>query len=113
LCWVKVRCSIYKGCYHVSDISYLNSLPHLVSFIPLLWFLKQFQQYYFCIYIHVYTLLHLIHPPSPFPATSPSPGTNFSTSIDLKNLHNNINWIIRHSTQGLCQDCIKFLESLG
>jgi hypothetical protein len=31
-----VHCGIYKGSYNVSNISYLNSLLPLLSFIPLL-----------------------------------------------------------------------------
>jgi hypothetical protein len=31
LCWVGVHCSIYKGSYNVSNISYLNSPPPLCS----------------------------------------------------------------------------------
>jgi hypothetical protein len=36
LCWVGIHCSIYKGSYNVSNTSYLNSPPPLVSFIPTL-----------------------------------------------------------------------------
>jgi hypothetical protein len=33
-CWVRVNSDIYKGYYNVSDISYLNSPPPPLSFIP-------------------------------------------------------------------------------
>jgi hypothetical protein len=59
LCWVGVHFSIYKGSYNVSNISYLNSSPPLLFFIPPPRFLEQFTRYHFCIYMHVYTLFAL------------------------------------------------------
>jgi hypothetical protein len=66
---------IYKGCYKVLTILYLNFPFHLSSLSPLSpnsW--KSFNRYHFCIYMHVctffcttFTLL------PPFPATSPVP----------------------------------------
>jgi hypothetical protein len=32
-CWVGAHCGIYKSSYNISDISYLNSPPPLLSFI--------------------------------------------------------------------------------
>jgi hypothetical protein len=52
--WVWAHCSINKGSYNVSNISYLNSLLHSSpsSILPYSW--KSFNRYHFCIYIHVY-----------------------------------------------------------
>jgi hypothetical protein len=60
LCCVGVHCSIYKGSYNVSNISYLNSPPALlsISFLsPNSW--NSFNRYHFCIYVYVYTLFAL------------------------------------------------------
>jgi hypothetical protein len=46
-----------KLSYNVSNVSFLNSPPSLLSFIPPspnFW--NSFNRYYFCIHIHVYTL---------------------------------------------------------
>jgi hypothetical protein len=38
LCWVEIHCGIYKGSYSLSNISYLNSPPQVLSitFPPLI-----------------------------------------------------------------------------
>jgi hypothetical protein len=79
-----VHCNIYKCSYNVSNISYLNSPPALLS--PYSW--NSFNSCHFCIYIHVYTLFapysssypipcHLLPPTganhSPPPWTEPVP----------------------------------------
>jgi hypothetical protein len=71
-CWVGVHCGIYKGSCNMSNISYLNSPPPLLSFIslsPVCW--NNINNYHFCIYMHVYTFFaansssYLLSPPSP------------------------------------------------
>jgi hypothetical protein len=65
LCVVWVHCSIYKGSYNVSNISYMNSNPPLLSFIPLPWFLEQFQQVSFCTIFILLPLSPTLLPPVP------------------------------------------------
>jgi hypothetical protein len=54
---VGVHCGIYKSSYNVSNASYLNSHPPLLSFIPLPHSWNGLNKYYFCIYIPVYIFL--------------------------------------------------------
>jgi hypothetical protein len=72
LCWVGVHCSIYKSSYNISNVSYLNTPPQLLSLIPPStdsW--NSFNKYHFCI-LHrcvyiictIFTLL-LLSLPSP------------------------------------------------
>jgi hypothetical protein len=67
LCCMGVYCSIYKGSYNVSNISYLNSSRHCSpsSSLPDSW--NYFNRYHFCIYIHVYTLFAPYSSSYPFP----------------------------------------------
>jgi hypothetical protein len=64
---VGVQCGIYKGSYNVSNISYLNSLPPLISFIlypPVPGIVSAgiiLAYAYMCTHI-----LYDIHPPIPF-----------------------------------------------
>jgi hypothetical protein len=71
LCWVGIRCGIYKSSYNISNVSFLNSHLVLLYIIPLFlhsW--NSFNRYYFSIYIHVYTDFaiyspsHTISPPT-------------------------------------------------
>jgi hypothetical protein len=67
LCLVGVHCGIYKSSYNLSNISYLNSLPPPLSFIPpspCSW--NSFNRYHFYIYTHVYAFLQHIHCPMSF-----------------------------------------------
>jgi hypothetical protein len=51
---------------------YLDSPPPWLSFIPPPDSWNCFNRYHFCVYIHLHTLfLHHVHPPIPFPTTSP------------------------------------------
>jgi hypothetical protein len=73
LWWVGVHCGIYTCSYVLSSISYMNPPPLPFSFIPLYpnsW--SSFNSYHFCIYLHVYSFLHCIHPPTPFPHHLPN-----------------------------------------
>jgi hypothetical protein len=101
LCWVGVHCTIYRGSYNVLNISYLNSLPPLLSFIspP---FLKQFQQvsflhFYTCIYIicTVFILLALstshLPPPS---CTDPDPVLWFCRRKNIKGKKRNMTFLL-------------------
>jgi hypothetical protein len=70
LCWVGIHCSIYKGSYSVSNMSYLNCFP----LPPILWFPEQFQKIIISAIIYMCTHdLHHIHPPTPFPRNLPLP----------------------------------------
>jgi hypothetical protein len=54
---VGVHCSIYKSSYNVSNTSYFNSSPSLLSYIPSSPDSgNSFNMYHFWIYIYVYTL---------------------------------------------------------
>jgi hypothetical protein len=71
----KVHFGIYKSSYNISNISYLNSPPPSFSFIPSSSHSRiSFNRYYFCIYIHVYTVFALYSPsytlliPPPLPS---------------------------------------------
>jgi hypothetical protein len=58
LCWVRVHCGIYKSPFNISNVSYLNSPPPLLSFTRShTW--KSFNRSHFSIYIHVYTVFAL------------------------------------------------------
>jgi hypothetical protein len=64
-----VHCSIYKGSYSVSNISYLNSHLHYSLLNPLLIFGTNSTGIIFaftCMCIHY---LHHVHPPTHFPTT--------------------------------------------
>jgi hypothetical protein len=81
---VRVHCGIYKGSYNVSNISYLNSPPPVLSFLPpssSSW--NSFNRHHFCIYMDVYTFftpnspsypLSLLPPHLPQVPTPPTPG---------------------------------------
>jgi hypothetical protein len=68
---VGVHCGIYKSSSNVSNISYLNSPPPPLSFIPHSHSWNSFNRYHFSIYIHVYTVFvpyspsHTLSPPPP------------------------------------------------
>jgi hypothetical protein len=60
-----VHCSIYKGSYNVSNISFFPS-PSSDSW-------NSFNRYHFCMYIHVYTLFAPYSSPYSFPCHLPPP----------------------------------------
>jgi hypothetical protein len=79
----------------IYQISYLNSPPPLISFIPSPQFLEQFQQASFlhlqtCVYIiciiFILLPLSLLPPPMPTPPM-PNPASPDRTCSDLKTLH--------------------------
>jgi hypothetical protein len=70
------NCGIYKGPYNVSDISYLNSPPPPLSFIPLPPFMEQFQQVSFLHLHNEYTLFVPYSSFYPFPTPLTPSGQN-------------------------------------
>jgi hypothetical protein len=62
LCSVGVHWSICKRCYNISNISYFNSAPPLLSFIPSLLFPEQSEQVSFLL-----TCVDIIWTTSPTP----------------------------------------------
>jgi hypothetical protein len=58
LCWVGVHCSIYKGSYNVSNISFLNLPLPLLSFIPSPLIPGSFYSY---IFTFIYMCIHYLH----------------------------------------------------
>jgi hypothetical protein len=71
-----VHWHIYKVSYNVSNISYLNSPPPLLSFIspPLIPETVSTDVVFAFTYMYTH-YLHHVHPPTLFPAPSPPPAT--------------------------------------
>jgi hypothetical protein len=76
-----VHCDIYIGSYNVANISPMNSSPYPFSFIspPLIPGVVS-TGIIFCKFLHVYTVLHHIHLPTPFPPT-PLPSHWYQISL--------------------------------
>jgi hypothetical protein len=72
LCWVEVRCGIYKSSYNASNVSYVNSPSPPFFFIPPAppHFWSSFNIYHFYRYIHLYIIFT---PYSPFYTLSLTP----------------------------------------
>jgi hypothetical protein len=75
ICSITKVLTIYQ-IYH----TWIHLLHHcLSSHLPNSW--NSFNRYHFCIYIHVYTLLHDIYPPTPFPHHFTPPFLNWRASV--------------------------------